>query len=590
MHAEMFLKQFGHLANSDGGVKKLRQLVLQLAVRGKLVAQDAGDEPAAVLLKRIEAERKQLVRAGKIKTPKLTQTMSSTETLFGLPKNWAWTRLGNIGSIFNGDSINASEKEREYTKKIQGYNYIATKDLDFESRKINYNNGIKIPFDNKGFKIAHKGAVLICAEGGSAGKKIAITEEDICFGNKLYAIETLSGLLPRYLFYVYQSPYFYKEFSLTTTGIIGGTSINKFHQISVPLPPLAEQKRIVTKVDELMAVCDALEAAQNTQRTLKQQAVAATLHHLTSPATPADGGAALTILTRQFPEWFDDRITLKTLRATILQLAVQGKLVPQDPSDEPASVLLKKIEAEKKRLVKEGKIKSKTFSKVSSDEKLFDVPSNWQWERLGNFTTFLGGFAYESPMFIKSSNNQVLRLGNVKDHGIVFDTNPVFITDEYAAETDKSRLMEGDVLVTMTGTKAKKDYLFSTTVSSGDLSKRTLYLNQRVGCLRGIISESRFIELLLKSEQLRDVLYAQSTGTANQANIGSTQISNLAVPLPPLAEQKRIVAKVDELMTLCDQLEAQLTTTQTLNTALMDALLHHLCAGVENTLNNKEAA
>lgn len=576
MDADLFLQKFGHLAQGEGGIKKLRDVILQLAVRGKLVEQNSADEPAEVLLKKIEAERKKLAKAGKIKAPKLTPTISPTETTFELPSNWAWTRLGNIGSIFNGDSISVSEKEREYTKKIQGYNYIATKDVDFVSRKINYDNGIKIPFDNKGFKVAHKGAVLICAEGGSAGKKIAITEEDICFGNKLYAIETFSGLFPRYLFYVYQSPYFYKEFSLTTTGIIGGTSINKFNQIPVPIPPFEEQKRIVAKVDQLMVLCDKLEAEQKAQRTLKTQAVQSTLHHLTNAENPASFGTSLNILERTFGNWFDDLATIKHLRANILQLAVQGKLVPQNPADEPASELLKRIEAEKKRLVKEGKIKSKGFSQIKSDEKLFDIPMNWEWERLGNFTTFLGGFAYESPLFIKSSNNQVLRLGNVKDHGIVFDTNPVFITDEYAAETDKSRLIEGDVLVTMTGTKAKKDYLFSTTVSSRDLSKRNLYLNQRVGCLRGIISEPRFIELLFKSEQLRDVLYAQSTGTANQANIGSTQISNLAVPLPPLAEQKRIVAKVDELMTLCDQLEAHITHTQTLNTHLMDSLIHRM--------------
>ena len=221
MDADLFLQRFGHLAQGEGGIKKLRDVILQLAVRGKLMEQNTADEPTDVLLKKIEAERKKLAKAGKIKTLKLTPAMSPAEIPFGLPNNWAWTRLCNIGSIFNGDSISVSEKEREYTKRIQGYNYIATEDVDFVSRKINYNNGIKIPFDNKGFKVAHKGAVLICAEGGSAGKKIAITEEDICFGNKLYALETFSGLLSRYLFYVYQSPYFYKKFSLTTTGIIG---------------------------------------------------------------------------------------------------------------------------------------------------------------------------------------------------------------------------------------------------------------------------------------------------------------------------------------------------------------------------------
>jgi type I restriction enzyme S subunit len=291
MDADLFLHKFGHLAQGEGSIKKLRDVILQLAASGKLVEQNPADEPAGVLLKKIETERKKLSKDGKIRLPKVTPSISPAEIPFKLPNNWAWARLGSLGSIFNGNSINANEKKQKYTKKIQGYNYIATKDVDYMSRKINYENGIKIPFDSKGFKIAHKGAVLICAEGGSAGKKIAITEEDICFGNKLYAIETFAGLFPRYLFYVYQSPYFYKEFSDTTTGIIGGTSgsMPKINQAVVkntplPLPPLAEQKRIIAKVDELMTLCDQLEVQIKKSQTLNSNLMDSLLHQMTKAA------------------------------------------------------------------------------------------------------------------------------------------------------------------------------------------------------------------------------------------------------------------------------------------------------------------
>lgn len=267
---------------------------------------------------------------------------------------------------------------------------------------------------------------------------------------------------------------------------------------------------------------------------------------------------------------------IKQLRNFILDLAVRGKLVEQDPCDEPASEMLKRIAADKARLVKDGFSKSKLLPRVNEEEHLFTAPSNWTWQRIGTFTTFLGGFAYESPRFIKASSNQVLRLGNVKDYGVVAEANPVFITDEYASQTLKYKLKAGDVLVTMTGTKAKKDYLFSTMVSLQDLADAHLYLNQRVGCLRGIVVQPEFIELLFKSEQVRNTLYAQSTGTANQANIGSTQISNLAVSLPPVAEQHRIVAKVDELMSLCDQLEAARAEREKCRDSLVAASLQGL--------------
>lgn len=571
MDADLFLQQFGHLVQGKGGIKKLRDVILQLAVRGKLTEQNSTDEPAEVLLKKILKKKEAILGNSKVK--RLHRSLAN-ETTHDLPSSWAHTTLDELGVInprndcdvdtivgfvpmtlvSEGYGVFPRYEERNWGEISKGYTHFANDDVGLAKITPCFENSKSCVFRD-------------LPNGVGAGTTELHIFRDVT-----------KTIVPSYVWIWIKSPEFLLEGERRMTGSAGQKRVPKdyFALKPFPLPPLAEQRRIVAKVDELMALCDKLEAEQKAQRTLKTQAVQSTLHHLTSAESPTSFGTSLNILERTFGNWFDDLATVKHLRATILQLAVQGKLVPQDSTDEPVSELLKRIDAEKKRLVKEGKIKFKGFPQIKSDEKLFDIPANWEWERLGNFATFLGGFAYESPLFIKSSNNQVLRLGNVKDHGIVFDTNPVFITDEYAAETDKSRLIKGDVLVTMTGTKAKKDYLFSTTVSSCNLSKKNLYLNQRVGCLRGIISESRFIELLFKSEQLRDVLYAQSTGTANQANIGSTQILNLAVPLPPLAEQKRIIAKVDELMALCDQLEAQITKNQILNSHLMDSLIHKM--------------
>lgn len=255
----MLLKEFSTIFDRPEKVKKLREYILSLAVRGKLVEQDENDEPASVLLERIREEKDRLVKEKKIKKEKSLSEIREEEIPYELPKGWEWVRLGELGNIFNGNSINAKLKESKYSNIKEGYNYIATKDVDLQSRTINYENGIKIPFAEEKFRIAHEGSILICAEGGSAGKKVALVEEDICFGNKLLAIELFYKINSKYLFYIYQSSDFFERFSSLMTGIIGGISSKNFKDIPVSLPPLNEQKRIVEKVDILMKVCDELE-------------------------------------------------------------------------------------------------------------------------------------------------------------------------------------------------------------------------------------------------------------------------------------------------------------------------------------------
>ncbi len=244
-------------------ISDTRNKVLQLAIQGKLVDQNEDDEPASVLLENIKEEKERLIKEKVIKKEKPLPEISEEEKLFDLPNGWEWARLGNLGNIFNGNSINAKLKESKYSNIKEGYNYIATKDIDLKSRIINYENGIKIPFNEEKFRIAHKGAVLICAEGASAGKKIGLVKEDICFGNKLLAIELFYKTNSKYLFYLYQSTEFSKIFSNLISGIVGGISSKNFKEISIPLPPLEEQKRIVAKVDTIMNYLDELEKQIN---------------------------------------------------------------------------------------------------------------------------------------------------------------------------------------------------------------------------------------------------------------------------------------------------------------------------------------
>lgn len=258
-------QHFDTAFSAPNGIKKLRELILTLAMQGKLVPQHRSDAPTSQFLKEIAAEKKRLTKEGKIKAPKPLPEISSSDAPYALPQGWQWVRLGSVGNIFNGNSINASEKEAKYAG-AKGLPYIATKDVGYGFDPLDYENGICIPVGEDKFRLAHEGAVLICAEGGSAGKKCGLTDRDIFFGNKLFANELYGQIPSRFILYAYLSPVFRASFAAAMSGIIGGVSIAKFVEIPIPLPPLDEQHRIVAKIDQLMARCDALDNLRNERK------------------------------------------------------------------------------------------------------------------------------------------------------------------------------------------------------------------------------------------------------------------------------------------------------------------------------------
>ena len=272
----------------------------------------------------------------------------------------------------------------------------------------------------------------------------------------------------------------------------------------------------------------------------------------------------------------------KALRQKILDLAIHGKLVPQDPNDEPASVLLERIKAEKERLIKEGKIKRSKKSAKSSDtphyENVpFEVPSSWVWCRLDDIVSFQGGYAYKSNTYVNQSDWQVIRIGNVKNDNLILDIQPVFVEDVIGKTTEKYLLKKDDILFTMTGTKGKRDYFYTAKVPS---IKKNLLLNQRVGCLRCFSSEINidFLCLVLKGEYVLDAIFSTETGNVSQGNIGSESTLNLNIAIPPLTEQHRIVVEIEKWFALIDQIEQgksdlQSTIKQT-KSKILDLAIH----------------
>ncbi len=251
--------------NQKTNLKNLRKQILQDAIEGKLTKewreQNQNIEPASELLKKIKKEKEKLITEKKIKKEKPLPAIKKNEVPFELPRDWVWVGISEIGLCFTGDSINESVKNLKYKVLKSGLNYIGTKDVGFECSGVNYNTGVVIPFDEAGtdFKIAKKGSIFICIEGGSSGKKIALLDRDVCFGNKLLATYVFSPVSYKYVYFVYQTFFFESEFRNKSKGLRGGVSVNLFKTIKIPLPPLPEQSAIVSKLQALMQKLDEAE-------------------------------------------------------------------------------------------------------------------------------------------------------------------------------------------------------------------------------------------------------------------------------------------------------------------------------------------
>ena len=439
---------------------------------------------------------------------------------FDIPETWCFCRMSAIANIFTGNSINETEKQRKYVGLSNGYNYIATKDVSFE-HTINYENGVKIPFGKSNFRIAYKYTPLLCIEGGSAGRKIAILEQDVCFGNKLCAFQSL-GVNPKYLYYYLQNPLFIQIFKSKTTGIIGGVSVNTLKTLIFALPPLSEQARIVAEIEKyepLIAEYDKLE----------QQA------------------------TKLDDEIYDN------LKKSILQYAIQGKLVPQDPNDEPASVLLARIRAEKKAQLGKKYVESYIYkgddncyyehigdNDIDITEEIpIEIPCSWKWNRIDYlfFVTKLAGFEYTN-YFTKSMispNNEVpiVRAQNVRMNKFIENTQEC-ISLKLSEALQRSALDKDCLLMTFIG------------AGIGDTCIYKAYKRQHLAPnVAKIVPYALEIDLKYCLYWLISPVGQQCVSNIKkmtaQPSLSMETIRSILIAIPPLAEQKRIVKKIDEI-------------------------------------------
>ena len=503
--------------------KQLKNSILQMAVQGKLVPQDPNDEPASVLLERIRAEKERLIKEKKIKkeknpsiifkggdnTPyeKIGDEVRSLEdeVPFDIPDSWEWARLGELFQHNTGKALNAANRTGQLKQ------YITTSNLYWDHFELDNLKEMHFSESEVEKCTVIKGDLLVC-EGGDIGRA-AIWSYDypMCIQNHIHRLRAYVPLCTRFFYYLFD---LYKHAGwIGGKGIgIQGLSSNAIHSLLFPLPPLAEQHRIVSAIDSIQPYTDAYASVEST----------------------------LDTLNTTFPE---------RLKKSILQEAVQGKLVPQDPSDEPAEALLERIRAEKQRLIKEKRIKkdkheSVIFRRDNShyekldgvercidDELSFEIPENWCWIRFGTAITLLSGTDFAPDEY------------NSAGKGIAYITGASNIIDSQILVnrwTEKPRQIAhaGDILLVCKGSGYGKTVICN--IEQAHIARQIMAVQ------KSSFLDMRYIKLFLDSSF--DILKTKGQGVI--PGIDRTSVLRLPFPLPPLAEQHRIVHRIEELLPL----------------------------------------
>ncbi|MFN8672168.1 MAG: restriction endonuclease subunit S [Candidatus Sericytochromatia bacterium] len=564
MDLEVLAKNFDLILDAPNSVPKLREYILQLAVQGKLVPQDPNDEPASELLKKIKAEKDKLIAEGKIKKEKPLEPIKADDIPFEIPKSWVFSRLGEILSLKSGSSL-----EEGFESSFGLIPYVKVGDMNLKGNE--YEITTSTNFLNLSNKIENllipENSIIFPKRGGAiATNKKRIIKSRILADSNIMAIIVNKAINLKYIFNWFLT---IDLWSLNTGTSVPQINNKDIYPIILSIPPLEEQKRIVARVEQLMKYCDELEEKQKEVQEKRINFNLSATHHLTNSDNKEDFNKYLQLINDNFDFLYDEPKNVKQLRETILQLAVQGKLVPQNPNDEPASELLKKIKAEKDKLIKEGKIKKeKPLEAIKEEDIPFDIPNNWEWIRLASISKVIEYGTSEKSSEL-NIGIPVLRMGNI------FEGNIIYSNLKYVSLNikDLPRLF-----------LKKNDILFNRTNSYELVGKTAVYYDEddkytlasyiiRISILYELVSpkylNSYTNSIIFRKTQIEPEIVQQ----CGQANFNGTKLSNVLIPLPPLEEQKRIVARVEQLMKYCDELEANIEKSNKDRQALMDSVL-----------------
>ncbi|WP_456028704.1 restriction endonuclease subunit S [Ruminococcus sp.] len=519
--------------------QQLKNSILQMAVQGKLVPQDPGDEPASVLLQRIKAEKQELIKVGKIKKDKKSSEIFrgathnlpyafceqigkeirdiSDEIPFEIPDSWEWVRLGMIGET------NIGLTYRPADKTISG-GTLVLRSSNIQNDRMDYSDTVYVSCEIPERAMIHKGDILICARNGSralVGKCAIVDKDGMAFGAFM---AKYSSPFNQYIKLFIDSPSFRQQLDGVKTETINQITQDVLKNQLCPLPPVNEQIRIVEMFYRLLPYIERYGKAEE---------------HLTA-------------LNTTFPE---------ALKKSILQEAVQGKLVPQNPDDEPASVLLERIKAEKQELIKQRKIKKNKSESVIvtrdkipyeiidgkerciADEVPFEIPDSWCWCRWGTISESIQ-YGYNAPAK-ENGRIKMVRISDIQDNKVLWDTVPFCDIDEESIET--YLLKQNDILFARTGGTVGKSYLVK------EVPKDAIYAGYLIRTRYSNNLSPEYLKFFMESELYWIQLRNGTIATA-QPNCNGKTLANMLVPIPPLAEQKRIVAKIEEIMPMIERL------------------------------------
>jgi type I restriction enzyme S subunit len=570
MNAERFLELYERVADTADAVAKLRRFVLELAVCGNLVPQDASDEPARALLARI-AQRKPKVDVPVARNRNVDLRAERTDCGFAVPSGWEVSTLGTIAlKITDG-----THKTPTYVAK--GVPFVSVK--DFSGGRLDLSNTRFVSLEEHRILYRRcdpqRGDLLI-GRIGTLGKPVLVdtdTEFSLFVSVGLIRFDH-DNILPGYLRLVLSSPYAEREFDRIKVG--GGTHTNKLnlsdlHTVGFPVPPFAEQHRIVEKVNELIAMCDKLEAAREEREAVRDRFTVISLRRLDDSDSESGEFAEharfainhIALLTRR-------KHQIKQIRRTILNLAVRGKLVRQDAEDEPASKLLKRLtEAQVAAFASEGLRSRPPVPRMNRDEMWFDFPQAWALSHFDDLFVIVSGVTLGQKVSPDEAVDlPYLRVANVQRGYLELG----LIKKITVRRSDEERyaLRGGDVLMTEGGDWDK-------------LGRAAIWREEIAGC----IHQNHIFRVRPPSKEIspewvityvnsalgRSFFEDASKQTTNLASINMSQLRGCPFPLPPLAEQRRIVAKVDELMMICDRLETEIAKSDGARSRLLDTLL-----------------
>ncbi len=566
MDPNMLFENFDLLMDSPNSTAKMRELVLQLAVQGKLVEQDPDDEPARELLKRIKAEKEKLIAEGKIKKQKPLAPINEDEFHYDLPQKWEWVRFGVAFDVTSSKRIHV----RDYVPK--GVSFFRAKEIGELRNGKPITTNIFISYEKfeelrllPGFP--NVGDLMLTSVGSIGNSWICDGRDFYYKDGNITKVGSHQYADMRYMQCFIDSPLF----NFQVTNAVSGTAYNalpivKLNNLFFPLPPLAEQKRIVAKVDQLMELCDQLDACQKKASTKYESLNDVALEKLLSSKTIDEFANHWQFIRNNFDLIYNDPAHVNKLRQAILQLAVQGKLAPQDLNDEPASELLKRIKAEKEKLITEGKIKKqKLLPPITEDKIPYELPNGWEWVRLGE----LG----EINPRINVDNDEIdVSFIPMKMISEKYGTLHSFDRRKWA-EVKKgfTYFMDNDVgLAKITPCfENGKSTVFKGLLNGVGAGTTELHIFRQDPEL--ILPE--YVLIFFKCPRFLKDAKEKMTGTAGQKRVPRDFVRFVPFPLPSISEQKHIVSKVDQLMHLCDELQTRLSQSKNNSEMLMQAVL-----------------